>query len=309
MASDKDIKRYAEYMKAKTDQERHRLNRAKKRLEQFKELHKVNSLGIEDLEKLGTPGKRQRLDEIFIEGLKISKKEYKTMIIKDYESIKTLEQCILIGLLKEHYLSEKDIYYFDYYIVNEREKERKPGKIEEFRAKFPEFIEAFREVMEEKEVKQCFTCGGIEPINEYQKNGKTPRGTQKHRQECRECREERKEREREAREKVEKEAKEHQEARERAAEKERQRKKEPKKVCKVCGKKKPISEYQKNGKTPGGTQKYRQECLKCRNKHLENEKALNIKAEEMNRGTKILEEHTEKLKEIIGYKVQKKGKK
>ena len=42
---------------------------------------------------------------------------------------------------------------------------------------------------EKREVKQCFSCGGIEPINEYQKNGKTPRGRQKYRQDCRECRE------------------------------------------------------------------------------------------------------------------------
>ena len=233
MASDKDIKRFADYIKAKINQERHRLSRAKKSLEQFKELYKVNSLGIERLEKLGTPGKRERLDQVFIEGLKISKKEYKSEIIKTYESIKTLEKSILIELLKGHYLSERDIYYLDYYIVNEREKERKPGKIEEFRAKFPEFIEAFREVMEEKEVKQCFTCGGIEPISEYQKNGKTPRGTQKYRKECRECRE----------------------------------------------------------------------------KHLEYEREMNKKAEELNEGTRILNEQTQKTKEILGYKVQKKGKK
>lgn len=298
MAKDKDIKAYISHINNKTDQDKRRLADIRQRIRQYKEIHKTQSLSIEELEKIGKPGQRERLDQVFIKGLKIGKKEYKSEIIKTYESIKTLEKSILIELLKGHYLSERDIYYFDYY----KEKE-------EIKAKYPEFIEELKAVFEEKEVKQCFTCGGIEPINEYQKNGKTPRGTQKYRQECRECREERKEREREAREKAESEAKEHQEAREREAEKERQRKREPKKVCKVCGKKKPISEYQKNGKTPGGTQKYRQECLKCRNKHLENEKALNIKAEEMNRGTKILEEHTEKLKEIIGYKAQKKGKK
>jgi cellulose biosynthesis protein BcsQ len=158
---------------------------------------------------------------------------------------------------------------------------------------------------EKKEVKQCFNCGSIEPINEYQKNGKTPRGRQKYRQECRECREERREKERENREKQKIKDQEAREEREREAERQRVRRREPKKICKVCGKKKPISEYQKNGKTPRGRQKYRQECRECRQ---DQEKIrIDRQTRELNEGTQRIREQAETMRGL--YNALKPGKK
>ena len=179
------------------------------------------------------------------------RKELKIIAQNSEEIRKSLK----IERLKDLLLSEKEIYLFEFY------KDQR----EELARKYPDFIEVLKEILRGGEpTKQCFKCGDIKPISEYQRNGKTPKGSQKHRQECRECREERRESEKEARQdQAEKEKQRECEEVEALKIKEK-RKREPKKKCKICGKKKPISEYQRNGKTPSGSQKHRQECRECR---------------------------------------------
>ena len=265
MARYSDIKAYINYIDKKIIQDFEANERALKELERLKPCYKAyneNLKKLEELEKKEKIKKISVIDKNLKEIIKLKKEELREIIEKKYKNIAVRKQFIEIEEIKSYYLSDQERYKLHFY-----------GVSEELGGKHPELIEILKIVLtEKKEVKQCFNCGSIEPISEYQKNGKTPRGRQKYRQECRECRQERREKERENREKQKIKDQEAREEREREAERRRERRREPKKICRVCGKKKPISEYQKNGKTPKGRQKYRQECRECRQERREKER-------------------------------------
>jgi hypothetical protein len=181
MARDKDIKAYINHIDNKIIQDFEANERALKELERLKPYYKAYN---ENLKKLEEVEKKEKIKKISVidknlkEIIKLNKEELREIIEKKYKNIAVRKQFLEVEELKSYYLSDQERYKLHFY-----------GVSEELKGKYPELMAILEAIDQEKrEVKQCFSCGGIEPISEYQKNGKTPRGRQKYRQECRECR-------------------------------------------------------------------------------------------------------------------------
>ena len=91
------------------------------------------------------------------------------------------------GRAKSYKMDKESTEILEKYI-NKEVSRKEP--IENLKTSEVTFFRMLREYKESKkgEFKQCGTCKELKPISEYQKNGHTKEGVQKHGKECRECR-------------------------------------------------------------------------------------------------------------------------